>query len=168
MSLKDALLPEFDQETASTRRVLERIPEHGLSWKPHAKSMSFGNLAGHVAELPSWVVPTLTQESLDLNPPGGPAYKTPDFDTRQEILDLFDRNVAQARAALAQTSDEAFLVPWTLLSDGQAFFTMPRAAVMRGFVMNHLIHHRAQLTVYLRLNDIPVPSVYGPSADEPV
>jgi uncharacterized damage-inducible protein DinB len=168
MSLKDALLAEFDQETASTRKVLERIPERGLAWKPHEKSMSFGQLAAHLAEVPGWTVPTLTQESLDLNPPGGESYKTPDFDTRQEILDLFDANIAQARTALAQTGDEAFMVPWTLLSGGQAFFTLPRAAVMRGFVMNHMIHHRAQLTVYLRLNDIPVPSVYGPSADEAV
>ena len=168
MSLKDALLPEFDQEMASTRRVLERIPERGLSWKPHAKSMSFGQLAAHVAEVPGWTAPTLLREELDLNPPGGPAYKTPEYDTRQEILDLFDKNAAEARAAISQTGDEEFLVPWTLLNGGQAFFTMPRAAVMRGFVMNHLVHHRAQLTVYLRLNDIPVPSVYGPSADEPV
>lgn len=168
MSLKDALLPEFDQEMATTRRLLERLPESGLGWTPHAKSMTLGHLATHLAEVPGWARPTLTQESLDLNPPGGEGYKPPVFDTRREILELFDRNVAAAREALGQTGDEAFMVPWTLLSGGQAFFTLPRVAVLRSFVLSHLIHHRGQLTVYLRLNDIPLPSVYGPTADEPM
>jgi uncharacterized damage-inducible protein DinB len=168
MSLKDVFLPEFDQEMASTRRVLERLPESGLSFQPHAKSMSLGRLASHIAELPGWGVSTFELEELDLNPPGGPGYNPTIYDTRQEILANFDANVAKARAAIAAASDQDFFVNWSLLNSGQNIFTMPRAAVLRGFVFSHLIHHRGQLTVYLRLNDIPLPSIYGPTADEPM
>ena len=166
MAIRDGLLPEFDQEMANTRKSLERVPDDKLSWKPHPKSGAMGWLAGHVAQLPSWAGIAIAQDSLDLEPGGKPP--TPPLlpKSRQEILDMFDKHVAAGRAAIAGASDEHLMKPWTLLKNGQTIMTLPRIAVLRGFVMNHLIHHRAQLGVYLRLNDLPVPSIYGPSADE--
>ncbi|HEX6985823.1 MAG TPA: DinB family protein [Planctomycetaceae bacterium] len=166
MSYADTILPEFDQEMAGTRKVLERVPDDKLDWKAHPKSNTIGWNAAHVAEIPGWVRPTLTQSEWDFSPPGAEPYRTPDLRSRREILDLFDRNVAQARAALQSVRDEAMGEPWSLLYQGNTVFTMPRAAVIRTFVMNHLIHHRAHLCVYLRLNDVPVPGMYGPSADD--
>jgi uncharacterized damage-inducible protein DinB len=128
--------------------------------------MTLGRLAGHVAELPGWGKTTLEETELDLSPAGGPAYSPVLFTTREQTLTTFDAMVAGARAALAKASDGDFMVPWTLKSGGHTIFTMPRIAVVRSFMMNHLIHHRAQLGVYLRLNDIPLPGSYGPSADE--
>ena len=166
MAIKDGLLPEFDQEMANTRKTLERFPEDKSAWKPHEKSMTMGRLAGHIAELPSLVVPALTMESLDFAPPGGPPTKPNVATSRTDLLALFDKNVAAARAAIAGISDESLMKPWTLLAGGKTIFTLPRVAVIRSMFMNHVIHHRAQLGVYLRLNDIAVPSIYGPSADE--
>ena len=162
MALKDALLPEFDQEMANTRKTLERVPDDKMDWTPHAKSFTMGKLATHVARLPEWGKITLATESLDYmkEPPGAP------FQTSAEVLAGFDKLVAECRAAIAGASDEEMFKDWTLLAGGQHIFSMPRIAVLRSFVMNHIIHHRAQLGVYLRLNDIPVPGVYGPSADE--
>lgn len=165
-SIAAAVLPEFDQEMASTRKVLERIPEARASWKPHSKSYSLGDLAAHVSNLPSWTVFTLKQTELDLNPPGGQQWKSPGFSTTAAALAAFDENVKAARAAIAGSSDADFQVAWSLKSGGHTIFSMPRAAVLRSFVLNHLIHHRAQLTVYLRLNDVPLPGIYGPTADE--
>jgi uncharacterized damage-inducible protein DinB len=166
MTFSEALLPEFDQEMAHTRKTLERVPEGTDEWKPHAKSMSMGRLAGHLAELPHWAVETIQREELDVMPPGSQP-PTPFISTSQAVLlDRFDKNVAEARALLAGVTDDDILKPWSLLVGGKTVLTMPRAAVIRGVVMNHMIHHRAQLGVYLRLNDVPVPSVYGPSADE--
>lgn len=164
MSLSQALLAEFDQEMASTRRVLERIPMDKYDWQPHAKSFSLGKLATHVAQLPGWAVVTAQTSELDFAQP----FEQPSPRTSEELLAFFDQNAAEARAAVASMSDEEFSKPWTLRSGEQVFFTSPKAAVLRSFVMNHIIHHRAQLTVYLRLNDIPVPGLYGPSADENV
>ncbi len=161
------MLPEFDQEMANTRKVLERVPEDRLTYKPHAKSSDLGGLAMHVALIPSWGVETLTKDSIDIAPVGAPPYEPPKPATRQEILDAFDANVKSARTALENVSDEALSQSWSLLAGGKPLFTMPRGAVMRSMILNHLIHHRAQLTVYLRLNDVPVPGMYGPSADEP-
>jgi uncharacterized damage-inducible protein DinB len=161
MAISDALLPEFDHEMANTRKTLERVPEGKFDWKPHEKSGTMGWLATHVARLPSWAVITLQQDSIDIGTPDatpGPA--------QGELLQVFDKNVAEARAAISGAKDEQFLEPWSLLNNGKTIFTMPKVAVLRSFVMNHLIHHRAQLGVYLRLNNIPVPSLYGPSADE--
>jgi len=166
MSISAALLPEFDQEMTNTRKALERVPDDKFDWKPHEKSMALGGLATHLANLPSWTVYTINQDSLDLAPPGGEPFVTPLANSREEVLEAFDKNVAAARAAIAGASDEELLKPWSLLSGGNMLMTLPKIAVLRGFVMNHIIHHRGQFTVYLRLNDIPVPSIYGPSADE--
>lgn len=166
MSLGQSLLPELDHEMAGTRRTLERVPEEKLGWRPHAKSMTLGGLASHVANLPSWLAYTVERESLDLAPVGQPPLRQEEMTSRQALLEHFDRHLAAGRAALAAASDEALLAPWTLLGGGKAFFTMPRMAVLRSFVMNHNVHHRAQLGVYLRLLDVAVPGLYGPSADE--
>jgi uncharacterized damage-inducible protein DinB len=166
MSISAALLPEFDQEMMTTRKTLVRIPDDKFDWAPHDKSMAFGGLATHLANLPSWTVLTIHQDSLDINPPGGEPFKLEQKASRQEILEDFDKNVAAARAAISGASDEDLLKPWSLLSGGNTLMTLPKVAVLRSFVMNHIIHHRGQFSVYLRLNDIPVPSIYGPSADE--
>jgi uncharacterized damage-inducible protein DinB len=160
------VLPEFDQEMANTRKVLERIPEAKLDWRPHPKSNTIGWNAIHLAEMPGWVAGTLNSPSLDIAPVGGPAYQSPKLTSRQEILAVFDRNVAAARKAISSAKDEDVAQQWSLLQGGKPMFTMPRAAVIRNFVLNHTVHHRAILCVYLRLNDVPVPGMYGPSGDE--
>ena len=163
MTIADALLPEFDHEMASTRKVLERVPGDRLDWKPHPKSYSIGALAAHVANLPRWGAETLTRAELDVGdgpPPAPPA-------SVGELLAAFDGSVAAARAALVGRTDAELAAMWSLRSHGKTIFSMPKSSVLRAFVLSHLIHHRAQLTVYLRLLDIPVPSLYGPSADEP-
>src|SRR5258708_30114160 len=166
MSLSQALLPEFDQEMANTRKTLERVPHDKLDWKPHQKSTAMGGLATHLANLTTWVVDTIEKDSFALAPEGAPPPRAVALNTQAEVLATFDRNVAAARAAIAAANDETLLQPWSLLSGGKTIMTLPRVAVLRSFVMNHTIHHRAQLGVYLRLNDIAVPSIYGPSADE--
>jgi len=166
MRIVDSLLPEFDQETAHTRRTLERVPEDKFDWKPHAKSGSMIKLASHLATLPSWTVETMGKDSIDIAPGGAPPTPPPLAKSRQELLDTFDAKVREARAALVQASDQQMLAPWTLLMNGKTIFTLPKTVVVRSWVMNHMIHHRAQLGVYLRLNDVPVPAIYGPSADE--
>ena len=166
MALNETLLPEFDHEMANTRKTLERVPDEKFGWKPHEKSGTMGWLAAHLANIPSWPVFTIGQDSLDVAPKAGGGPQTPQPATRKALLDLFDKNVADGRAAIAKATDQQLFQPWTLLAGGQTMFTMPRVAVLRSFVMNHLIHHRAQLGVYLRLNNIPVPAIYGPSADE--
>ena len=166
MGLSKALLPEFDYEMANTRKTLERIPEDRLDWKPHEKSMSLGHLATHLATLPSWAVHTISRSSLDLAPGGVPAASPVQVKSQSDALERFDKNVAEARASIAGAEDAQLLEPWSLLNNGKPIITLPRIAVLRSFVMNHNIHHRAQLGVYLRLNDVPVPSIYGPSADE--
>ncbi len=166
MKISETLLPEFDQEMANTRKVLERVPAAKSSWKPHPKSFEFGALAAHIVNMAEWASLTLKQDSFDYAPPGGPPYETPKFPTTEALVAAFDKSVTEARAALVATDDSKFLAPWSLMAGGQVVMTMPRVAVMRSFVMNHIIHHRAQLGVYLRMNDIPVPGLYGPSADE--
>jgi uncharacterized damage-inducible protein DinB len=166
MSYATTILPEFDQEMTKTRQVLERIPEDKLNWQPHPKSHTIGWNANHLADLPHWAEVTVTTSSLDFAPAGAPPYQTPSLTTRSAILENFDKNVATARKALEEASDETMAQPWSLLRSGTTLFTMPRAAVVRGMVLNHIIHHRAILCVYLRLNDVPVPGMYGPSGDE--
>jgi uncharacterized damage-inducible protein DinB len=161
MALVDAFLPEFDREMTTTRKLLERVPDDKFDWKPHPKSMSLGYLAQHVATIPMWGSVTMQQSEIDL----GGASPNP-VTSRSELLKMFDKNVADTRSALTGRTDAEFMAPWTLKNKGQTIFTMPKAAVWRGFVMNHIIHHRAQLSVYLRMNDVPIPSMYGPSADE--
>jgi uncharacterized damage-inducible protein DinB len=162
----EMILPEFDQEMASTRKVLERVPEDKLEWKCHPKSNTIGWNANHIAEMAGWVAGTLEHAEFDVAPAGGPEYKSPSFKTRAEILACFDKNVAAARAAISKVSDDDMAAVWTLKHAGNTIFAMPRTAAIRGFVLNHIIHHRAILTVYLRMNDIPVPGLYGPSGDE--
>ena len=164
-TIAQSVLPEFDTERATTRKVLERLTDAIATWKPHPKSFSAGDLGLHVANLAGWTTMTMAQTELDLNP-GGQPWKSPPYESAKRTLQVFDENVVKARASLATASDADFAVNWTLKSNGQTIFSMPRVAVLRIFTMNHIIHHRAQLTVYLRMNNIPVPSIYGPSADE--
>ena len=166
MSVGQALLPEYEQEMQKTRTLLERIPAERFSWKPHEKSFSFMELANHLARLPEWGSETLGTESLDLAPEGGTYQPPPPAESPEGVLELFDENTATFREALTRASDSELMQPWTLLSGGEELFTLPRIAVLRGMILNHIIHHRGQLSVYLRLNDIPVPAIYGPSADE--
>lgn len=164
----ESLLPEFDQEMANTRKVLERCPEDKYGWKPHPKSFSMGSLATHIVNMTGWTIDTMQKDSFDVQPPGAPPYKEEPFPTREKLLAAFDKNVPAARAALAGADDAHYMQTWSLLAGGQTIFSIPRIACIRGMIMNHIIHHRAQLTVYLRLNDVPVPGLYGPSADEPM
>ncbi len=166
MTIGQMMLGEFDQEMQNTRKTLERCPDDKWNWKPHEKSGTVGWLASHIATMPGWTGVTLNTEQFDYAPVGGPAYEPPKIENRKELLAEFDKNVAEARAALATSSDAEMMKPWTLLAGGNTIFTMPRVACLRGMIFNHVIHHRAQLTVYYRLLGIPVPALYGPSADE--
>jgi len=161
MPIVDALLPEFDHEMATTRKLLERVPGDRLAWKPHEKSYTLGQLAQHVSTIPMWGSITIEQSEFD-----AAGARQAELTSQAEILAAFDRNAAATRAALVGRSDAEFMAPWSLKSGTQTIFTMPKAVVWRSFVLNHLIHHRGQLSVYLRLNDVPLPSIYGPSADE--
>lgn len=160
MPVSDALLPEFDQELTSTRRLLERVPSDKAEWKPHAKSFPLGHLAQLVATMPGWITNALTQTELDLA--GGPGYR---FQKTEALLEQFDRHVSEARAAIAAAKDADYDVPWSLKMGAQVLFTAPRGVIVRQNI-SHLSHHRGQLTVYLRLLDVPIPSIYGPTADE--
>ena len=166
MAISDALLPEFDHEMANTRKTLERVPEDKFDWQPHAKSMTMRGLTTHLSNLVSWGVHVIEKDSLDIAPVGGPPLRAKPVESVREALEAFDKSVAAARAAIQGATDEHLLKPWTLQAGGKTIFTLPRVAVLRGMLMNHMIHHRAQLGVYLRLNDVPVPPLYGPSADE--
>lgn len=161
--LAAAFLAEMDNEAKVARECLARVPADKFDWKPHEKSMTMGRLAVHVAEMFGWTKETLKQDVLDF---ATAEFKPFEPSTTQDLLAFFDDHVAKAKAILAETSDETFFTEWTMRNGEQVYFTMPKVAVMRSFVMNHIIHHRGQLSVYLRLNDIPVPSIYGPSADE--
>ena len=166
MMISDALLPEFDQEMAGTRKTLARCPEDKFDFTPHPKSWKMAALATHIVNMVGWTLDIIDKDSFDVAPPGAPPYKEEPVTTNQELLERFDKNVAAARAAIAGASDEHLMAPWALAQGGQTLFTMPRIGCLRSFIMNHTIHHRGQLCVYLRLNDIPVPALYGPSADE--
>jgi uncharacterized damage-inducible protein DinB len=166
MAIKDSLLPEFDHEMATTRRLLERVPEAEFAWKPHARSMALGQLAGHIANLPQWCSATLASTVFDLD--SLPVADRPQLPaSRAALIEEFDSKVIAARNRLTSTTDAEFMTPWTLKKSGQEMFTLPRISAIRSFVMNHLIHHRGQLSVYLRMKDVPLPSIYGPTADEP-
>src|SRR4051794_13815474 len=165
MSLKDGILPEFDHEMGTTRRLLERVPEADFAWTPHEKSFPLGHLAGHIANIPHWVEITFDESSFDVGGAGASARPKPPASVA-ELLTTFDANVKKARGKIDEQIDPAFFATWTLKNDGQEVFTMPKIAVLRSFVMNHLIHHRGQLSVYLRLRNVPLPSIYGPTADE--
>lgn len=162
MAIKDTLLPEFDHEMTTTRTVIGRVPAEKFSYKPHEKSMTMGALASHIADMPTWAVVGIAQDSLDLA--GG--FKPFEAASSADLLEAFDRNVALARSAIAGASDETLMRSWSLKRGDQTLMTLPKIAVLRSFVLNHVIHHRGQLSVYLRLNNVSVPSIYGPSADE--
>ena len=166
MSIAATLLPEFDQEMAGTRKVLERCPDHKFTFTPHAKSWSMGSLATHIVNMLGWTIDVITKDSFDIAPVGAAPYREEPAKSNAVLLERFDRNVAAARAALTDASDETLQAPWSLLQGGQKIFSKPRLTCLRSDILNHTIHHRAQLCVYLRMNDIPVPGLYGPSADE--
>jgi uncharacterized damage-inducible protein DinB len=162
MAIKDGLLAEYDHEMGTTRKLLERLPDDKLTWQPHAKSMSLAGLATHLSNLPNWGATILNDTSFDLG--AAPPNLEPKG-SRAEILAAFEASTGRTRALLDRT-DAELLAPWTLRRGGHEVFTLPRAAAFRTFVLYHVVHHRGQLSVYLRLNDIPVPAIYGPSADE--
>ncbi|UCC25532.1 MAG: DinB family protein [Gemmatimonadales bacterium] len=156
------LIPEFDQEAATTRKTLERVPFDRADWKPHEKSSPLGELAAHVADIPAWVAVTVNQDVFEMEGP----YELPKAESVEELLEIYDRNVAEARAVLEGASAADLMGTWSMKQEGEIVFSMPKMAVLRSFVFSHAVHHRAQLGVYLRLLDVPVPATYGPSADE--
>ncbi len=163
MAMKDPILAEFQHEAALTRKTLDRIPDDKFDWTPHKKSFTLGKLASHTADIPTWAVMTMKQPELDF---ATADYKPKNEKTKDEILKNFDENVKAAVDAIKGGSDDDMMANWKLRNGEQVYFEMPRAQVLRGMVLNHTVHHRAQLGVYLRLLDIPVPSIYGPSADD--
>jgi uncharacterized damage-inducible protein DinB len=162
MSFSETLLPEFDQEIPATRKILERVPEVLFTWKPHEKSMAMGRLASHIAEMPSWAEHIINLPKLEIDPGTKPFNAS----TSAELLETFDKNVENSRAAIAGVSDEHVAETWELIYGGHILVSMARIKLLRGMFMNHMIHHRGQLSVYLRLHNIAVPGMYGPSADE--
>ncbi len=169
MSITEGLLPEFDHEMGVTRRLLERVPDAALAWTPHEKSMTLGQLAWHLSDIPHWIGAILDAPSFDLvaDVPAGERDAGPKQPaSRADVLARFDGVVASGRAKIAQKTDAEWLAPWSLKRGGQEVFTVPRLGALRSFILNHSIHHRGQLSVYLRLRDVPVPAIYGPSADE--
>lgn len=162
MAIRDALLQELEQEAQTTRRVLERVPDSGLGWKPHEKSMTLGQLALHVATTPGGVAEIAAKPSMD----SAPAFDQPAAKSAAELLPALDASVARAKALVGAMDDEAMLATWTLSNNGQVLLAMPRVALLRAIMLNHWYHHRGQLSVYLRQLNVPVPSIYGPSADE--
>jgi uncharacterized damage-inducible protein DinB len=166
MPIVDSFLPEFDHEFATARRLLERVPDAELGWKPHEKSMSLGQLARHVANIAFWCTMTLSKDFYDLAANDDPEARLGSPESREQLVRELDEKVKTARGILAQTTDAQMLAPWSLKHGDQVIFTVPRVAALRTFVMNHMIHHRGQLSVYLRLKNVPLPSIYGPTADE--
>jgi uncharacterized damage-inducible protein DinB len=164
MAIIDALLPEFDREMGLTRRALERVPDGQFDWRPHPTSVTLGRLAEHLTEMPQWALMTMTQDGIDMTAQRPPDYVRPA--TRDAVLAQFDTHLKSGRGSVAGRTDAEFNAPWTLRAAGKEVFTMPKVAVMRNFVLNHMIHHRGQLMVYLRMLGVPVPSIYGPSGDE--
>lgn len=164
MPLIDLLLPEFDREMGLTRKALERVPDGKFDWKPHPTSVTLGRLAEHLTEMPMWATKTIAQGELEASTQRPPGYQPPS--TRAAVLAQFDASYRSARQHLVNKTDAEFAAPWTLKNGGKEVFTAPKAMVMRNFVLNHMIHHRAQLTVYFRMLGVPVPSIYGPSGDE--
>ena len=164
MSIAESMLPEFDMEMAKTRRMLERVPAANFAWKPHEKSWCVGQLALHLARIPEWLAMTMNTDEVDFAQSPPPKYEEPA--NAAEVLAKFDANVAASRVSLAGAADERMLGTWTGRSGDQVHFVLPRVALVRGFIMNHMIHHRGQLTVYYRMLGVPVPALFGPSADE--
>jgi len=166
MTMAEFLVGEFDHEAQNTRKVLERVPEQHVDWAPHPKSKSLGELANHIAGLPVWGIRALTTQEYDFLAPGAPTPGIRPWESKAALLAKHDKNVAEARAVIARTTDAQFLENWSLKRGGEVVFTLPRIAALRSMVYSHTIHHRGQLTVYLRLKDVPLPGIYGPTADE--
>ena len=162
MPIADTLIMELEREAKTTRRVLERVPEDKLTWKPHTKSMSLGRLAQHVATIPGFISGMAKLDSFDVEKFSQP----PELTSTTAILAAFEESVAQAKTDLGATGDAAMMANWSFVRGGHPIMTLPRIGVYRAILLNHLYHHRGQLSVYLRLLDVPVPSIYGPSADE--
>ena len=167
MPIADQLLPEFDHETTTTRSLLALVPADKFEWAPHPRSMTLHRLSGHLANLLRWALVTIERTELDMADPEQ-SWPPPEFSTTEQLLDLFDANRAAARAAIAAASDEQLMTPWTFRNGDHEVFTMVRAGVLRSFVFNHGVHHRGQLSVYLRLLEVPLPHIYGPTADTPM
>ena len=165
MNLIDPILAELAHEGATTRRLLERLPQDRLAWQPHQKSMTLGRLATHIAEIPGWVGSIVEKDEFDL---GASGYVPPTLGSVAEIIAMFDKSVAMATETLKRQSNDRLLAKWRFKKNGQLLMEMPRLGMIRSFLMNHLIHHRGQLSVYLRLQNVPLPSIYGPTADEPM
>ena len=161
MSIAETLLPEFDQEMATTRKLLARVPSEKGTWKPHPKSFALGHLAQLISWMPGWITTTLRGTELDLATAAGDS-----FETTETLLAEIDKNIREAREAIASSKDTDYAVAWSLKHGERVLFTAPRGVVVRQHI-NHLVHHRGQLSVYLRLIDVPIPSIYGPTADEP-
>ena len=162
MPFSQTLLPEFDEEMKNTRKLLECVPDDKLSYQPHQRSMNLARLATHVAEMPSWTVFTIDQDVFDLQPGSKPHLA----ESRAELLAMFDKGVADARKRIESATDEHWGKTWTFKFGGHTIMSNPRSTVMRSVIMNHMIHHRAQLGVFLRLLNVSIPGMYGPSADE--
>ena len=167
MQMTDLFLAQLEREAKVSRRVLERVPEGRAEFKPHEKSMPLGYLATLVASMPSWIALAITQDELDINPPGGPKYKSQEWKTRRDLLEQFEASLKKGRDVLLNTNDDRLLnTKWRMLSAGKLMSEQPRYVAIRDGVLNHMAHHRGQLTVYLRMNEEKVPAIYGPSADE--
>jgi uncharacterized damage-inducible protein DinB len=166
MRIAELLLPEYDNEVTVTRRVLERVPDDRGAWKPHPKAFPMGHLAQLVARLPGWTVMMMTREELDILPATGPAFPGYSFEKTATLLAEFDKNASEGRAAIARATDKDFDVTWTLKKTGAVVMASPRYQMLRSMVLNHIVHHRAQLGLYLRMVDLAVPMMYGPTADE--
>jgi uncharacterized damage-inducible protein DinB len=161
MRLVDSILMELEQEAQTTKRVLDRIPENKLAWRPHPKSYSLGQLALHIASAPGNVAGIAAQDTAE-----APNFSQPEAKSRQEVLDTFSRSLESAKATLKNMDDARLASPWSLTKNGRVVMSVPRIGFLRSVLMNHVYHHRGQLSVYLRMLDVPVPSIYGPSADE--
>jgi uncharacterized damage-inducible protein DinB len=161
MKLSESILMELDQEAQTTKRVLDRIPDDKLSWRPHPKSFSLGQLALHIASVPGGVTTIAMQDTSEV-----PNFTQPEAKSRQEILDTFSKSLESAKGNLNKMDDARMAATWTLTRSGKVVMSAPRAAFLRSVLLNHVYHHRGQLSVYLRMLDVPVPSIYGPSADD--
>jgi uncharacterized damage-inducible protein DinB len=167
MKITELLVAELDREAVGIRKTLEQVPEGKNDWKPHPKSMPLGSLATIVATIPSWVDMMVNMDQLDINPPGGSKYKPAEWKTRSELLEQFENSLRRGREVLSKTTDDRLLnTKWRMLAAGKVMSEQTRYEAIRDGVLNHMAHHRGQLTVYLRLNDAKVPAIYGPSADE--
>ena len=167
MKITELLLAELEREAVGIRKALERVPEGKNDWKPHEKSMPLGYLATIVATIPAWIDMVVNMDELDINPPGGPKYKSQEWKTRRDLLEQFEASLKKGRDVLLNTNDDRLLnTKWRMLSAGKLMSEQPRYVAIRDGVLNHMAHHRGQLTVYLRMNEEKVPAIYGPSADE--